>query len=133
MILFIDDEKRYVDNICSELAFLGKQVTFCDGVDAAFALLEGSGEVEGIVCDVMMPHGKLFTAPQTDENRKTGLRFVEFIRSSGINLPVVLLTNDNRQHVRDESRSLNCKVILKKDYPSFEIAEQIVESLPHGG
>ena len=133
MILFIDDEKRYVDNICEELRFRGKEVSFSDGVDDALKQLDDLKGLEVIVCDVMMPHGRSFSAADTDDNRRTGLRFLRQIRDRGITAPVVLLTNDDRQHVKDEASEFPpCLVIEKKLYPSFEIAEQIVGSLNNG-
>jgi CheY-like chemotaxis protein len=133
MILFIDDEERYVENICDELKFLGKEVEFCDGVDKALSILAVSRNLEVIVCDVMMPHGDSFSAEETDENARTGLLFVRRIRANGIKVPVVLLTNDEREHVREQaSKFLKCNVVLKKHSLSFEIAEQIVETINRG-
>jgi len=132
MILFIDDEHRYVENVIAELESLGFKVRFCAGVDEALDVLRGGvAGMEAIVADVMMPHGSSFTADATNQNRETGLEFLKRIRKHGITLPVILLTNVERGHqVEDVAESHGpCLVIRKREYLSFEIAEIIKQEV----
>jgi CheY-like chemotaxis protein len=128
MILFVDDEKQYVENVISEMESLGLRVRFCPTVDEALQALEAPTDIEAIILDVMMPHGQSFTASETDDNMITGLRFLARIRQDGVGVPVVLLTNlESGRAPVDEfaQKYAPCVVIRKRDKWSFEIAESI--------
>ena len=136
MILFVDDEKQYIENIITELESLGIEVTFCAGVDEALnRIRSGERSIDAIVCDVMMPHGSAFSAAQTEDNKIAGLVFLADLRQRGVNLPVVLLTNleSGRAPVDETARQYSpCVVIRKRDKWSFEIAEIIGKLLKYG-
>ena len=128
MILFVDDEKQYVENVISEMESLGLRVRFCPTVDEALQALEAPTDIEAIILDVMMPHGQSFTASETDDNMITGLRFLARIRQEGFGVPVVLLTNleFGRAPVDEFAQKYApCVVIRKRDKWSFEIAVSI--------
>jgi CheY-like chemotaxis protein len=129
MILVVDDERQYLENVISELERLGLDVKFCADVDAALAtILANAQQMEAMVFDVMMPHGVAFTAQETEDNLVTGLRLLERIRRHGIKAPVILLTNlePGRAPVEETaSKFPPCTVIRKRDKWSFEIAESI--------
>lgn len=129
MILVVDDERQYLENVISELEDLGLTVKFCSDVDGALTAIAANAQnMEAIVFDVMMPHGQAFTARETEENRITGLRLLERIRERGIKAPVILLTNlePGRAPVEETARNFPpCTVIRKRDKWSFEIAESI--------
>lgn len=129
MILFVDDEKQYVENVISEMESLGLEVRFCATVDEALPMFEAAPtNIEAIILDVMMPHGRSFTASETDDNMITGLRFLARIRHEGFIVPVVLLTNlESGRAPVDEfaQKYAPCVVIRKRDKWSFEIAESI--------
>jgi CheY-like chemotaxis protein len=136
MILFVDDEKRYVDNVLEELKLLGREVLFCDGVDMALEQFQAfRGKIDLIVCDVMMPHGKSFKPEETEQNRITGLRFLARVRELGFNRQFVLLTylEPGRAPVEETARQYEpCKVIRKREKWSFEIADMISQLVKHG-
>jgi CheY-like chemotaxis protein len=136
MILFVDDERRYVENVLEELALLGVEVRFCPGIDEALSAVGScQAEIDAIVCDVMMPHGTAFTAPYTEQNRITGLRFLARVREMGFKGEVVLLTylEPGRAPVDEEAAKFPpCRVIRKREKWSFEIAEMISLLVKHG-
>jgi CheY-like chemotaxis protein len=136
MILFVDDEKRYVDNLLEELNLLGREVEFCDGVDKAMEKFQTFGDkIELIVCDVMMPHGKSFKSEETEHNRITGLRFLARVRERGFNKQFVLLTYlEPGRAAEEETARLYppCRVIRKREQWSFEIAETINKLVKNG-
>jgi CheY-like chemotaxis protein len=136
MILFVDDEKHYIENTIAEMESIGLKVKFCAGVDEALSSIKSApGNIQAIVCDVMMPHGEAFTPAETEDNRITGLVFLERLRRNGIHLPVVLLTNleSGRAPVDERAKLYEpCIVIRKRDKWSFEIAETVAEFVRHG-
>ena len=129
MILFVDDEKQYVENVISEMESLGLEVSFCATVDEAFEVLnKPEPKIEAIILDVMMAHGKSFTASETEDTMRTGLLLLARIRENGVHVPVVLLTNlePGRDPVDEFAQKYApCTVIRKRDKWSFEIAECI--------
>ena len=67
MILFIDDEKRYVRNYIEELEEIGFEVNYINNVVDALKFIksEESKKLEAVVLDVMMPSGEIFTDEET--------------------------------------------------------------------
>jgi len=129
MILFVDNEKEYVENVISEAESLGLEVRFCGDVDEALAVLSSAGaSIEAIVLDVMMPHGASFSGSDTGDNMVTGLKLLTRIREKGVAVPVVLLTSLEPERAPVEKFAVEyppCTVIRKRDKWSFEIAECI--------
>jgi CheY-like chemotaxis protein len=129
VILLLDDEGEYSENLLSSLRSLQLEVTFISNVDLALKYLEQvPADLEVIVCDSMMPHGEAFTALETRNNLITGLRFAEKVRAMGITLPIVITTYLEENRVPIESLAERCApstIIRKKDKFSFEIAEAI--------
>lgn len=129
MILLLDDEKEYIENVLDELKSLGLQVHFLSNVDDALKYIhDNPTNIQAIVCDVMMPHGQAFAASVTEDNRITGLRFAERIRESGVELPIIFLTNlePDRAPIEQVAEACApCTIIRKREKWSFEIAESI--------
>ncbi|MGA3133454.1 MAG: response regulator [Terracidiphilus sp.] len=129
MILLLDDEGEYIENVLDELRSLGLQVVFLSNVDDALEYIKNNrSNIQAIVCDVMMPHGRAFAASATEDNRITGLRFAEKIREGGIKLPIVFLTNlePDRAPIEQVAEACTpCVIIRKREKWSFEIAESI--------
>ena len=129
MILLVDDEGEYVENLIYELISLGMKVYFIPSVDDAIEYIKNNqSSLQAIVCDVMMPHGRAFAASATKDNRVTGLRFAEEIRAMGVKLPIVLMTNlePDRAPIEQVAEACApCTIIRKRDKWSFEIAESI--------
>lgn len=134
MILFVDDEKHYVQNILDELDLLEVKYIFCSGVDTAIDQIETRGsEIDAAVCDVMMPSGQAFTPEETEDNLITGLRFLARIRELGYKRLVLLLTNLEPGRAPDVDNAATnyppCRILRKRELWSFEIAEQIKQDL----
>ncbi len=103
MILFIDDEKRYVKNYIEALEEVGFEVNYINNVGDALEFIksEESKKIELIVLDVMMPSGKIFTNEETDEGLNTGIGFYKKFRDNFPNTKVFMLTNVTRENVRE--------------------------------
>ena len=78
MILFVDDEPKYVAAYTQAFELSQFEVKMVPAVDEAWQILESQKEdVDAIILDVMMPHGKLFDVRETQDGLRTGLLFVE--------------------------------------------------------
>ena len=136
MIMLLDDEQEYVENLVAELKSFGLEVHLVSNVDEALRCVEDpSSQLQAIVCDVMMPHGHAITAEASRDNLTTGVQFAEKVREVGIEVPIVLITNLDRdrapiQGVLEKCRP--CTVIHKREQWSFEIAETIRDLVSEG-
>jgi len=77
-ILVVDDDQAVRDSLARSLEYIGYQVsTAQDGIEALAKL--SSGSVDAVVMDVMMP-------------RLDGLETTRMLRSSGNDVPILILT-----------------------------------------
>ena len=127
MILFVDDEKRRMDNYERELVASGLEVSFQSDVDEAIRVYEESGDrLELVILDIMMSPGLSFKDVDTEAGLRTGIRFYEKIRQKTPELPVMILTNvvDERLPKRFHPDAY-CHVFRKEDYLPFELVEEV--------
>lgn len=127
MILIIDDEQRYIQNYQEELEDIGFKTLLLGDVDEAYEALElRKGELEGIVLDIMMPYGTHFTADETLEGVKTGIKFYERIEPLVKDVPVFVLTNVSNPEVSDYfGDKLNCHFFRKDLFTPGLFGEQV--------
>jgi CheY-like chemotaxis protein len=132
MILFVDDEKRFMDSYSLELELLGYKVSFQKDVDTALAFLKTHpSAVELLILDVMMPPGQSFQHENTNNGLRTGVRFYERIRALSPMLPVIIFTNVSDEQVeRRFQAEPNCRFFRKEDYLPFELAEEVKKLTP---
>src|SRR5581483_4642005 len=101
MILFVEDEGSRVENDIEELRFCGYEVQLVTNVDQAIQFLEGRrSEIDGVICDVMMPHDQHFSAEETRDGLRTGVKLFEWARARWPELPFVIFTNVRSEALR---------------------------------
>lgn len=127
MILFVDDERRYVDGYVEELRLSGFTVEYRKTVDAAHKfLVENLPQIDLLVLDIMMPPGELLQEAQTNHGLRTGVRFFEQVRQLAPVLPVIILTNVTDEQVKEQlQQEPFCWFIRKEDCFPFELAEEV--------
>src|SRR5437762_11267389 len=97
MILFIDDEKRFMESYVDELECRQLLVKYVQNVDEAMSLLETRlKEVEIVILDTMMPRGTRFQSVDTESGLTTGLHVYKWIRERTQEMPVIVFTNLHR-------------------------------------
>lgn len=102
MILYIDDEPRYVESFVDELnlEFENKKIESINNTDKAVVFFEQyAQEIEIVILDIMMPSGKVFKDKPTQEGLLTGLFFYEYIREKYIDLPIIIFTNTSEEYI----------------------------------
>ena len=127
MILFIDDEKRYVRNYIEELEENFVVKYFNNVGDALeFIVSEESKEIEALVLDIMMPSNGFFV----DDEVEIGIQFYFKFRENFPETKVFILTNVSRGDVRDLfEKEKNC-FFYRKDYTMpVEFAEKVNDIL----
>ncbi len=127
MILFVDDEPKYVAAYTQAFELSQFEVKMVPAVDEAWQILESQKEdVDAIILDVMMPHGRLFDMRETQDGLRTGLLFVEKLRQFDERIPVVLLTNANKNDF-GEIPHRNCLIYEKKDIDPWSLVDKMSE------
>lgn len=95
MILFIDDEYRFVKGYEAALKLSNFEVQFFETVESFFEFLDtfddAKNKIELIIIDIMMPPGNRYI--DRTYGRQTGLLMLEDLRKSYPLLPIILLTN----------------------------------------
>ncbi len=127
MILFVDDEKRRMENYIMELEESGYSVKLCTDVDdALYFLTEHSKRIELIILDIMMPPGKSFNLDDTQMGFRTGIRFYEKIREVNKTLPVIIFTHVADPNIAEKFYTeKNCWFFRKINLLEFELVEEI--------
>lgn len=131
MILFIDDDD-HVENDVEELRFCGYEVHWAGTLDEAVGFLNERGDaVDGVICDVMMLHGKHFNAADTRDGMRAGVKFFEWSRKNWPDLPFVIFTNINTEALRQHfEREAKCLYIWKRGQYGEAFTEQIKRFIP---
>lgn len=132
MILFVDDEGRFMDSYMVELKLEGYAVSFQSDVDSALPFLEESlDDVELLILDIMMPPGRSFQDADTRWGLRTGVLFYERVRELAPHLPVIIFTNVSDEQLEKRFQAeANCRFLRKKDYLPHELVETVEEILP---
>lgn len=127
MILFVDDEKRFMDSYQLELEAEGYEVTFKNDVDAAVAFFDAHADsIRLLILDIMMPAGQSFQDESTNDGLRTGERFYERIRRLAPVLPVIIFTNVSDEQVEKKFKAEpHCQFLRKEDYLPHELADVV--------
>lgn len=133
MILFVDDDPHHVENAVFNLRACGYQVHEVSTVDNALQFLAAHGnEIDGIICDVMMPHGDAFGSAETRAGLRTGLKLFEQAREQWPDLPFVIFTNVKEEVLRSYfEKESRCLYMQKQDYwEGKKFTERIKNFIP---
>ncbi len=135
MILFVDDEPRYVRLFLEELKYAGLRYAYMRKVDDALDFVdENLADVSLLVLDIMMPPGRSFDSAQTRYGLDTGIRFYERVRRNSPALPVIILTNVTDEEAARRFRAQPfCWFLRKRDYLPYELEQTIRDILSKQG
>lgn len=133
MILFIDDEMRYIRSFVDEITEqLGGQqeIEVIDNVDDALAKIQDrdfANRIDLIVLDVMMPGRNSFDSSESSDGLRTGLKLFERLRH--LKRRVLVFTNVGDPEVKRWFEDNGCLYIRKPDVLPHEFTEKVVELL----
>ncbi len=125
MVLFIDDEPRFISPFIDAFHFSGFSVQVLTDVDSAWDIIKArTDEIDAIILDIMMPPGRLLEGYETKEGLRTGLLFLELMKDLDERIPVVCLTNaDTRLFPKIAHR--NHFIFEKKDIDPWQMVEKM--------
>lgn len=102
-ILLVDDDVEHTYGIEQRLIMAGFDVERATNARQAWDMLRSwRKKYHGVIIDIMLPAGGLFTYDETDQDLKTGIRLCEKI-SGEINtgLKIIGLTNYHDDKIKD--------------------------------
>ncbi len=102
MILYIDDEPRYVASFIEELEYeFGEDnIKLTSNTDKAISCFkQNSKKIKIVILDIMMPSGRAFKDEPTKEGLLTGFFLYQYIRTSHHNLPIIIFTNISEDYI----------------------------------
>jgi CheY-like chemotaxis protein len=129
VILFVDDDKRYIKTYIEELRHCGYTVVHHDSVDKAINFINSeSDEIELLILDIMMPSGSYFKDIDRENGLRTGCLLLKEIGSGIIEIcsPILVLTNVSANSLPIEYRKF---VLRKEDFTPEDLAKKIHQIL----
>jgi CheY-like chemotaxis protein len=133
VILFVDDEIGQFENDVENLTRAGFEVHPAASVDEAMTFLnERHRDVEGIICDIMMPHGAFFNGADTREGLRTGVKLFEWVRARWPEIPFIAFTNISWDkplwdHLRKQPR---CLYVEKENTVGNAFVQRVTDLIP---
>jgi CheY-like chemotaxis protein len=127
MIVFIDDDRRYIQDYIEELRSFGYDALQQYNVDEALDfVVKKQTEIKLVVLDMMIPSGERLKDKDKDHGRRTGELFlVELEKVIGkIPFPCIFFTHVNIDHLNSK---FNCQKLQKEEYTPYELAKEINE------
>ena len=131
IIILIDDDHGPMDYFVEALRMRGFRVRHIDRVDEVFEnLITDRAPVapDIFVIDLMMPHGKHFTAEQTKYGLDTGFFVIKKCRETFPNVPILCLSNVSRQ-AEVKERLGAVPHVAKYEVSPFAFADEVEELL----
>ena len=131
MILFVDDEERRMTPYVEKLEISGFKVDYYRSVDDAWTALEKQAHIYSLViCDIMMPPGRLLKDANTNGGLRTGILFYPMVRQKVAKTHVIILTNVSTPDVEKHFRSEPYCTFLRKEFVfPFELVEEVKKIL----
>lgn len=127
MVLFVDDEKEWIEAYMYELQACKIEARFIRTIDDADKFLQKNFDhVALLILDIMMPPGRIFSPGETDLGLRTGVKFYERIRKMAPELPIILLANVRDEKVKE--RFLNephCWFLSKRGTFPHELVDKV--------
>jgi DNA-binding NarL/FixJ family response regulator len=130
MIVFIDDEPRFMDSYVDYLNnFSDYKVKEISSVDEAAIFLgneANSTDLQLLIIDVMMPPGETFKSVDTKKGLRTGEFLYYKIREEHPQLPIIIFTNVSDPEFKKKFESEKMfRFMRKEDYRLKEFLEEI--------
>ncbi len=129
-ILWVDDDIYYRSSYVRELEDEGISVVIAsDASEGKEVFNQFQSEIDGVIVDMMMPHGEEFDPIETDGGNLSGLAFSKFIKSEKPEMPLLGFTINENTEVTDWFRKHNCKLLRKQDIRPNELAALVKKEL----
>jgi CheY-like chemotaxis protein len=132
MIVFVDDDKIYIEDYVEELQDNDYIVSHVHNIDKAFDfIVENSQEIDLLVLDMMIPSGSLLKNKDNDNGRRTGNLFIEELRNR-IDLtlfPIIVFTHVNIQNLPSIVSGISLQKLQKEEFTPYQLFLKVKDVL----
>ncbi len=132
MIVFVDDDKIYIEDYVEELRDNDYIVSHLHNIDKAFDfIVENSQEIDLLVLDMMIPSGSLLKNKDNDNGRRTGNLFIEELRNR-IDLtlfPIIVFTHVNIQNLPSIVSGISLQKLQKEEFTPYKLFLKVKDVL----
>jgi hypothetical protein len=129
MIVFLDDDKMYIQDYLEELSSICT-VHHEHNIDEAFEfIVKNSQVIKLLVLDMMIPSGNLLKGKDNDNGRRTGNLFIEELKNK-IDLtlfPIIIFTHVNIQNISPVVSGVHLQKFQKEDFTPYQFSLKIKE------
>jgi len=128
-VLIIDEQREPLGYYVRALQRVGLEVDQVFDVDSGFDRA-CNPSLDLLILDCMLPPGKRYQDADTQLGLRTGVVFLEELRTIRPHLPVVVLTNTTEAETLQRLNGYPPVWVLSKlDYPPYDLADQVSEIL----
>lgn len=123
MILFVDDDRRYIKDYIEEIESRNYSVRHEHNIDDAFkSVTDHIHHIQILILDIMMPPGELLDEQDNENGKRTGIFFIKAIEQQigEINFPLIIFT-----HVNTDNLIVRYQKYQKENYTPYEFANEI--------
>ena len=135
-ILLVDNDKLVMPYYIRALEGKGFQVKQVYNPDDAhdFMRRQKRAEISASILNIMMRPGEVYKDKDTNEGLRTGVFLYRDFRKKNPDLPIVILTNvTNRGTLTLFREEPKLKVLQKREYPPYRLAELVEEMIEKNG
>ena len=134
-ILFIEDEKFWMEGFILELKDEHNQVTIAEDAEEAIRhLKKGKHDFDLIILDIMLPRGEAKDTPSIGKDIKTGQMGLEILRlfrkEMGCTTPVITLTAVTDTDTKRKALEYGVEAYLTKPISLSRFMKNVNSSLP---
>ncbi len=117
VLLVVDDEPEILEIICSILQQNGwNTLPASDGVEGVASFLMHSGEIRGVLTDMVMPN-------------MDGLGLIRSVRKLAPELPILVASGFSTEESRGELEELGVNLFLRKPFSARQLVTSVVSLL----
>ena len=129
-ILWIDDDIYYRSSYVRELEDEGISVVIAsDASEGKEVFKKVQYEIDGVIVDMMMPHGEEFDVIETDGGNLSGLALSKFIKSENPKIPLLGFTISENTEAISWFKKHNCILLKKQDIRPYEFVEIVKKEI----
>jgi CheY-like chemotaxis protein len=132
MILMVDDEKRWVSGYKDALEYSGYTCELIDNVDDFGIFIDDEDKLAAIdlvILDIMMAPRKRYSDEDTEDGMNTGNFVADDLKQRRPDIPIVVLTNKDRDISGERVAKLCDHYLLKKEIVPKALVDIISEML----
>jgi CheY-like chemotaxis protein len=132
-IVIVEDDPQVCRLIPNMFALSGFDIAIVTGVSSIEQLVKGKAhkDADFFVCDVMMPHGLLYTQEETCDGCYTGILVARDLRAKYPNVPIILWSSFPLEAVRAMAKQATSVISKCALVGKSELPKNLIKAIDH--